>query len=77
MVQENSPRGGFAKESKLLFNMVVEQPLTICNVNWLAMLDTLEHTDQGVCLYVAAEAHREQRQHKNTQHFDLGFNRVS
>lgn len=49
-MQENSPCGAFAKESKLLFNMVAEQPLTICNVNWFAMLDTLEHTDQGACM---------------------------
>lgn len=74
-MQENSPCGVFAKESKLLFNMVAKQPVTISNVNWLAMLDTLEQRNKG--LDAGVIAHREQRQHKNTQHFDFGFNRVA
>lgn len=72
MMQENSPCGIFAKESKLLFNMVAKQAVIISNVNWLAMLNTL---DQGLCAGVIA--HREQKQHKNTQHFGFGFNKVS
>lgn len=74
MMQENSPCGVFVKESKLLFNMVAKQAVT-SNVNWLAMLDTLEHTDQG--LYAGVIAHSEEKQHKNTQHFGFGFNKVS
>lgn len=74
MMQENSPCGVFAKESKVLFNMVAKQPVTISNINWLTMLDILEHADQS--LYAGVIAYREQRQHKNTQHFDFGFNRV-
>lgn len=65
MVQENSPCGVFAKESNLLFNMVANQPVTVSNVNWLAMFDTLEHTDQS--LYARVTACRGQWPHKNTR----------